>query len=60
MQISARMRVAGDVDQQVPEDPSTSQAFAPAGIGNLAQRDLELVELVLARLVEPAPGWSGR
>ncbi len=46
--------VAGHVDQQVAEDPvdQPGRAGPGTGIGDLAERDLELVELVLARLVE--------
>ena len=49
------MRVAGDVDQQVAEDPvdQPGRAGLAAGLGNLAECDLQLVELVLARLVQP-------
>ena len=57
------MGVAGDVDQQIAEQPvdqpgrRRSPRRAPA---RLRERDLEFVELSCAPRRSAAPGWSGR
>ena len=56
------MGVAGDVDQKIAEQPVGDPQ---RGVGtwrrNLRQRDLQFVQLVVARLVEPRRlGRSGR
>jgi hypothetical protein len=48
------VRVAGDVGQQVAEDAvdEPRRALAGAGVGNLLERELELVHAVVSRLVD--------
>ena len=46
------MGIAGDVDEQIAEN-AVDDPERPAGPGDLRERDLELMELVVARLVEP-------
>ena len=47
------MGVAGDVDQQIPEQPVDEPgAGVLAGLGHLRERDLQLVERLVARLVD--------
>ncbi len=63
MQISGAMRVAGDIDQQVAEQPvdEPRRDFAVLRIGDLGERDFELVDALRSALRRrAAPGSSGR
>ena len=47
------MRVAGDVDQKISEQPiDEPRRRLGSGLGELPERDLELVEGIVARLVD--------
>ena len=56
------MGIAGNVDEEIAEEPidqPRARRLALAGRRHHGERDLELVELVVARLVE-AWGLTGR